>query len=146
MHEVELGVIMNGKTAGETSSWQERIGAYVLLLDMGDMSLIKQALTNKYSWTFAKHQDNFLVLSDLIAVDKIEDPHNIDLSLWINGEKRQEDNTGNMIFKIDQQIDYLENVVNIQLREGDLLLTGTPENIAPVREGDRLEAAMSEKG
>ena len=84
------------------SSWRERIGAYVLLLDMGDMAIIKQALTNKYSWTFAKHQDNFLVLSDLISKDQIEDPNNLDLELLINGETRQKDNTANMIFKIDQ--------------------------------------------
>ena len=102
VHEVELGVILNGKTASEVNCWRERIGAYVLLLDMGDMAIIKQALTNKYSWTFAKHQDNFLVLSDLISKEKIEDPHNLDLELLINGEIRQKDNTANMIFKIDQ--------------------------------------------
>ena len=44
-----------------------------------------------------------------------------------------------MVFKIDQQIDYIEQHANITLNEGDLLLTGTPENIAPVREGDCLE-------
>ncbi len=48
-----------------------------------------------------------------------------------------------MIFKIGQQIDYLENVAGISLGEGDLLMTGTPENIAPVREGDCMEASMS---
>lgn len=64
----------------------------------------------------------------------------------INGDVRQTDNTGNMIFKINEQIDYLEQVANIQLIEGDLLMTGTPENIAPVREGDLLEASISENG
>lgn len=48
-----------------------------------------------------------------------------------------------MLFKIGQQIDYLENVAGISLGEGDLLMTGTPENIAPVREGDCMEASMS---
>jgi 2-keto-4-pentenoate hydratase/2-oxohepta-3-ene-1,7-dioic acid hydratase in catechol pathway len=51
-----------------------------------------------------------------------------------------------MIFKIDQQIKYLEEVAGIHLKEGDLIMTGTPENIAPVREGDTLEASMSVKG
>jgi 2-keto-4-pentenoate hydratase/2-oxohepta-3-ene-1,7-dioic acid hydratase in catechol pathway len=37
----------------------------------------------------------------------------------------------------------LENIAGITLGEGDLLMTGTPENIAPVREGDCLEASMS---
>jgi len=68
------------------------------------------------------------------------------LLLKINGAIRQQDNTGNMIFGIDKQIDYLENEANIPLIEGDLLLTGTPENIAPVRAGDCLEAFMMQNG
>lgn len=71
VHEVELGVIMNGKRADEVNNWKERIGAYCLLLDMGDMSYIKHALTTGVSWTMAKHQDNFLVLGDLLSLDKI---------------------------------------------------------------------------
>ena len=51
-----------------------------------------------------------------------------------------------MIFKINQQIDYLEQVAGITLGEGDLLMTGTPENIAPVREGDLMEASLSVGG
>ena len=51
-----------------------------------------------------------------------------------------------MIFGIDKQIDYLENEANIPLIEGDLLLTGTPENIAPVHAGDCLEAYMMQNG
>jgi 2-keto-4-pentenoate hydratase/2-oxohepta-3-ene-1,7-dioic acid hydratase in catechol pathway len=51
-----------------------------------------------------------------------------------------------MIFKIDKQIEYLEKVAGITLCEGDLIMTGTPENIAPVREGDCMEASMSVNG
>jgi 2-keto-4-pentenoate hydratase/2-oxohepta-3-ene-1,7-dioic acid hydratase in catechol pathway len=51
-----------------------------------------------------------------------------------------------MIFKIDQQIKFLEETAGITLGEGDLLLSGTPENIAPVREGDCLEASLSVNG
>lgn len=50
------------------------------------------------------------------------------------------------MFRIDEQIRYLEEVANITLGEGDLLMTGTPENIAPVREGDCLEASLSISG
>lgn len=50
------------------------------------------------------------------------------------------------MFRIEEQIRYLEEVANIALIEGDLLMTGTPENIAPVREGDCLEASLSING
>ena len=62
--------------------------------------MIKHALTNGYSWTIGKQQNDFLVLGDLLPKDRIVDPHNVDLLLKINGEVRQSDNTGNMIFKI----------------------------------------------
>lgn len=145
VHEVELGVIMNGLTADQ-AEWKDRIGAYVLLLDMGDFSMIKSAIGNGHSWTISKHQNNFLVLGDLLPKETIPDPHNVELLLKINGEVRQKDNTGNMVFKIDEQIRYLEETANITLGEGDLLMTGTPENIAPVREGDCLEASLAVNG
>ena len=113
---------------------------------MGDMSLIKQAITTGGSWTLSKQQGNFLVLGDLIPKSAIKDPHNVDLLLKVNGVVKQSDNTGNMVFGIPKQIDYIENVAGIQLNEGDLLMTGTPENIAPVSEGDCMEASMSVDG
>lgn len=85
VHEVELGVIMNGLRADQ-ASWQDRIGGYVLLLDMGDFDMIKSAITNKHSWTISKVQDNFLVLGDLIPKEAIVDPHNVDLVLKINSK------------------------------------------------------------
>ena len=51
-----------------------------------------------------------------------------------------------MIFKIGEQIKFLEHDAGVTLGEGDLLMTGTPENIAPVREGDCLEASLSVNG
>lgn len=108
--------------------------------------MIKAAISGGSSWTLSKIQDNFLVLGDLIPKHQIDDPHNCELLLTINGVTKQSDNTGNMIFKINQQIDYLEQVAGIQLREGDLIMTGTPEGIAPVKEGDKLDATISYKG
>ena len=55
---------------------------------------------------------------------------------------RQADNTGNMNFKIDEQVAYMEEQGPILFREGDLLMSGTPEGIAPVVEGDVLEASL----
>lgn len=75
---------------------------------MGDFDMIKSAITNKHSWTISKMQDNFLILGDFIAKEVIPDPHNVDLILKINGKVIQQDNTGNMIYKIPDQIKFLE--------------------------------------
>ena len=93
-----------------------------------------------------KTPDNFLVLSDLIPKEAIADPHNCELELKINGQVKQKDNTGNMIFKINQMIDFIEHDSCIALNEGDMILTGTPEGILPVNEGDLLEATLYSGG
>jgi 2-keto-4-pentenoate hydratase/2-oxohepta-3-ene-1,7-dioic acid hydratase in catechol pathway len=93
-------------------------------------------------FTESKCQDNFLVLSkEFIAKDQIEDPHNVLLQLSIDGEVKQEDLTGNMLFKIHEQINFVsEN--GISINRGDLLLSGTPEGISFVSPGNLLEAKM----
>ena len=140
MHEVELGVIFNG--LGPEHPWMDRIGAYVLLLDMGQWSELGKAIKTGTPWNKAKVQDGFLILGDLIPKEAIEDPHNMLLELTINGETKQADNTGNMNFKIDEQVAYMEQNGPIYFNEGDLLMSGTPEGIAPVREGDHLHATL----
>jgi len=101
VHEVELGVILNDVSREDASHWTDRIGGYCLLLDMGDFDLIKAAITSGGSWSTSKMQDNFLILGDLLDKSEIKDPHNCELLLTINGATKQEDNTGNMLFKID---------------------------------------------
>ena len=140
VHEVELGVIFTGLC--REHSWLDRIGAYVLLLDMTDRNHLGKAVGKGTPWLKAKVQDGFLVLGDLIPKERIADPHNVRLELKINGEVRQSDITGNMNFKINEQLDYMEENGPIMFGEGDLIMTGTPEGIAPVVEGDVLEAAM----
>ena len=140
VHEVELGVIFNG--LGSEHNWMDRIGAYVLLLDMTDRNHLGKSIKAGTPWLKAKVQDGFLILGDLIRKEQIADPHNMLLELKINGEVRQADNTGNMNFKIDEQVRYLEENGPINFDEGDLLMSGTPEGIAPVVEGDVLEATL----
>ena len=144
MHEVELAVILNDQPAN--APWLDRIGAYCMILDMGHGPTLKSAIGSKQSWFLGKTMDSFLVLGDLIPKEAIKDPHDVELELKINGEVRQQDNTGNMIFKINQQISYIENDGGVALGEGDMLLTGTPEGILPINEGDLLEATLKSQG
>ncbi len=124
--------------------WKNAIGAYFLLLDYTDTSEMKKAVPKGLPWFQAKAQDNFLYLSDIIPLDAIEDPHDVELELKINGQVKQKDNTGNMYFKIPDQLEYI--CKHVTLHEGDILMTGTPEGMGPVAEGDKLEAFLSYKG
>jgi len=83
-------------------------------------------------------------LGDLIPKESIENPHDVDLMLKINGEVRQQDNTGSMYYKIGEQIEHISKYMT--LHPGDIIMTGTPEGAGPVKENDKLEASLSYKG
>ena len=108
---------------------------------MTDKIRIGNAIKSKTPFFTGKNQDGFLVLGELLNKDLVKDPHNMELELKINGELRQSDNTGNMYFKINDQMDWIEDN-GTTLNEGDLLLSGTPEGMGPVRPGDLIEACL----
>ena len=63
----------------------------------------------------------------IVTADEIADPHALGLRCFVNGEKRQESNTSEMIFNLWQQISYLSTAFTLE--PGDLLCTGTPEGV-----------------
>lgn len=115
-----------------------------MCLDYTDTGDVDESRKAGVAWTFGKNQDGFLMLSDLVDKEAIGDPHDVELMLKINGEIRQHDNTGNMYYKIGDQIEHISKYMT--LNPGDVIMTGTPEGVGPVKEGDLLEASMSYKG
>ena len=91
---------------------------------------------NGLPWMLAKGQDNFSTISQFIEKDI--DPYSVDLQISVNGTVRQQDSAGKMHFKIDQLIAYISKYIS--LGEGDLIFTGTPDGVGPVRHGDKVLA------
>jgi acylpyruvate hydrolase len=90
----------------------------------------------------AKGQDTFLPLSRFVDKKDVIEPHNLELTLFINEKVRQHDNTGNMHYKIGDQIEYISRYVI--LNPGDLILTGTPHGIGPIEVGDKIHATLKQ--
>ncbi len=59
--------------------------------------------------------------------DEVPDPHNLDLTTWVNGELRQDSNTGDLLFGCQELVDFISQTCT--LRPGDLILTGTPSGV-----------------
>jgi 2-keto-4-pentenoate hydratase/2-oxohepta-3-ene-1,7-dioic acid hydratase in catechol pathway len=79
----------------------------------------------KMDWTKHKTFEGSCPLGPwLIPASDIEDPQNLALKLWVNGELKQDSNTGKMLFTLAEQIAQLSE--NMTLHPGDLILTGTP--------------------
>ncbi len=98
------------------------------------------AKKNGLPWTTAKGFDTFLPLSSVIPKSSIPDPHDVELFLGVNGEKRQDDSTSLMIFRIPTILSYVTRVM--VLEKGDLVLTGTPKGVGSVNVGDVMRAGI----
>ena len=91
-------------------------------------------------WELCKGFDNSAVIGDFVPVNRFKDVQNLDFHLNIDGNKVQQGNTCNMIFKIDEIIAYVSRFYTLKL--GDLLYTGTPVGVGPVRVGQHLEGYL----
>ncbi|CAI9108810.1 OLC1v1008503C1 [Oldenlandia corymbosa var. corymbosa] len=120
-HEVELAVVI-GQTARDVpvASAMDYVGGYALALDM----------TAREIQAVAK-----------LPCSMIPDPHDVELWLKVDGEIRQKGSTKDMIFKIPYLISHISSLFT--LLEGDVILTGTPQGVGPVKVGQKIEAGIT---
>ena len=141
-HEVELGVVI-GKKCKNVSSKNalDYVLGYCVTLDITARDIQSIAKKNGRPWGIAKGFDTFAPISDIILKEKATNPNNLDILLEVNGEVRQISNTKNMVFTVEQIIEFISNVMTLE--PGDLIMTGTPEGVAEIKKGDVLEAWLS---
>ena len=118
------------------------IAGYGVGIDMTARNLQDEAKKKGLPWTAAKGFDTFLPISKFISKEQIEDPHNVELYLNVNGKERQRDSTALMIFRIPRLLSEISRVM--RLEEGDLVLTGTPKGVGRVDVGDVISAGAVE--
>ena len=116
------------------------IGGYALAIDLTARNLQEKVKTAGLPWTAVKGFDTFLPISDFIAPSLIPDPENLVLQLQINGEIRQRAMTNQMIFKIPRLLSHISSIMT--LNEGDVVLTGTPAGVGPIKNGDKMRASL----
>lgn len=124
-YEVELGVVI-GKTARYVSVDQalDYVLGYCTLNDLSVRDL--QMLTGQ--WLLGKTLDKFMPTGPyLVTADEIDDPQNLDMRCWVNGDLRQNSNSNDMIFTVAECISYISQYMT--LKPGDLISTGTPEGV-----------------
>jgi len=140
-HEVELGVIIgkNGKHINEENAFQHVLG-YLVALDITARDIQSIAKKNGWPWGIAKGFDTFTPISDAVLKESVPGPQNLDLELKIKGIKKQMANTNQMIYSIERIISFISEIMTLELE--DLILTGTPEGVGEIKEGDILEARL----
>jgi 2-keto-4-pentenoate hydratase/2-oxohepta-3-ene-1,7-dioic acid hydratase in catechol pathway len=80
----------------------------------------------------------------IVTADEVGDPQALDNRLWVNGELRQQANTGEMIVGVAELIELVSSVLPLQ--PGDVIASGTPEGVGPFAPGDRLRIAIERVG
>lgn len=118
----------------------EEIG---LGIDFTARDLQEQCKSKGLPWEIAKAFNGSAPIGDFVSVDTIADLNDISFHLTINGEVRQEGNTSMMLFDFGTIIEYVSQFFT--LKKGDLIYTGTPAGVGPVKIGDRLEGYLGEQ-
>lgn len=141
-HEVELAVVI-GKRARDVpeNTAIDYVGGYALALDMTAREIQSVAKSAGLPWTVAKGQDTFTPISSVLSLASVPDPDNLELWLKVDGETRQKGSTSDMLFKIPYLISHISSIMT--LFEGDVILTGTPQGVGPVKEGQKVTAGIS---
>jgi len=140
-HEVELGVIIGEKCKKVSSkNALDYVLGYCVTLDITARDIQSIAKKNGWPWGIAKGFDTFGPISEVVLKEEIANPNNLDLSLKVNGDIRQISNTKNMIFSVEQIIEFISSVMTLEY--GDLIMTGTPEGVDEIKKGDVLEAKL----
>jgi len=144
-YEIELGVVI-GKQAKriKAADWKQYVLGYVTLLDMTARDLQKDAQTKGEPWSVAKGFDTFCPIGTAVDAAKVADPHALALELKVNGEVKQKGNTKDLVFKLPTILEYVSHVFTLE--PGDIIATGTPEGVGPVKPGDVLEAKIGGVG
>ncbi|MBX2842484.1 MAG: fumarylacetoacetate hydrolase family protein, partial [Flammeovirgaceae bacterium] len=112
-------------------------------IDFTARDLQAKAKAKGLPWALAKGFDSSAPISDFVPKSNYVDLQNLNFSLKVNGEERQNGNTSHMLYPIDEIVSYISQFIT--LKKGDIIFTGTPKGVGPIQIGDRLEGFIEDK-
>lgn len=137
-HEIELALVI-GRKAFRVSEAEalDHVAGYMIGLDM--------TIRGTEDRSFRKSLDTFTVLGPwVVTADEIGDPGTLEFEIAVDGEPRQKSNTGLLIWNVQKLIAYASKAYT--LYPGDVIMTGTPEGVAPVLPGNVMHARIDRIG
>ncbi|WP_322754100.1 fumarylacetoacetate hydrolase family protein [Frankia sp. Cas3] len=137
-HECELAIIIG--RGGRHISRPDALGhifGYSCLIDVTVRGAEERVMRKSY--------DTFTPLGPwIVTADEVADPDQLDVALTVNGELRQKANTRSLIVDVREMIVLASSVTT--LHPGDVIATGTPEGVGPLRPGDEVTIAIESVG
>lgn len=137
-HEVELAVVIGAEGRNiATGDALEHVAGYCIGLDM--------TIRGSEDRSLRKSPDSYTVLGPwLVTPDEVGDPGALEVQIEVNGQVRQRERTSELILSVPQLIAWASSFYT--LYPGDVLLTGTPQGVGPVKPGDEMLASISRIG
>jgi len=131
-YEAELAIIIKDKIRNiKENEVTKHIEGFTCLNDVTARDL--QKLDKQ--WTRAKSFDTFCPIGPKIVKDI--NPNNLKIQSFLNNELKQNSKTSNFIFKVEELVSFISKVMT--LNHGDIISTGTPKGIGPMKKGDTIE-------
>ncbi len=144
-HEVELAIIMGKRTRrASVEDALSHVSGVAVLNDVTARDMQAAARRAGQPWALSKGLDTFAPMSAPVPLSSVEDVHELELELRVNGEVRQRGRTADMLFPPEQLIAYISSYMTLE--EGDIIATGTPEGVSGLNDGDLVEASISGVG
>ena len=112
-------------------------------IDFTARDLQREARSKGLPWELCKGFDGAAVIGDWVDVAMVRDIQAVRFHLDINGTTVQEGCTSDMLYKVDELVSYISRFFT--LKTGDLLYTGTPAGVGPVKIDDHLEGWLEER-
>ena len=116
------------------------IGSVAIFNDVTARDVQSKARKAGMPWALAKGMDTFAPMSSPRPIAEVPDLHGLNIQLRLNGELRQNGDTSQMIFPVEELIEYISRYMTLE--PGDVIATGTPEGVGPIKSGDVIEAKI----
>jgi len=156
-YEIELAVVI-GKKAKCIASQEalDCVAGYMICNDVSARSVTfkkgraKRPWDEFYDWLNGKWADGFFPMGPyLLTRDEVADVHNLDMTLTVSGEIRQQANTSQMIYPVADIVSFLSHIMTLE--PGDVIATGTPSGVAMatgkfLRPGDTIQCTIDKLG
>ena len=112
-------------------------------IDFTARDMQQKAKEKGLPWALAKGFNGSAPISEFLGKNEFSDLKNLNFSLRINGEEKQNGNTSLMLFPIQNLISYISRFIT--LKKGDIIFSGTPKGVGAIKIGDKLEAFVENK-
>lgn len=141
-HEGELAVLIG--TGGRNipvNKALEHVAGYGIGIDFTLRDVQDELKKKGHPWEIAKAFDGSCPLSAFAPASSVADPGSLEVVLEVNGQVRQQGSTGLMIHSVAAIISHMSGIFTLET--GDVIMTGTPAGVGPVKAGDRVTARVT---